>query len=75
MVLDLIVVKTNDGYTAEVPSLSGCESWAHEEDAVLFKITELTGFYLKVDPKNIKIDRARRKDNKTIYKLVFNKVV
>ncbi len=75
MVLDLIVVKTNDGFTAEVPSLSGCECWAHEEDDVLSKITELAGFYLKVDSGKIKVDRARRNNNKTIYKLVFDKIV
>jgi predicted RNase H-like HicB family nuclease len=32
MVIDLIITKTNDGYTAEVPSIKGCESWAHDED-------------------------------------------
>ena len=37
MILDLIVTKTNDGYTAEIPSLKGCESWAHQEDEVIEK--------------------------------------
>ncbi len=38
MILDLIVKKTDDGFTAEIPSLKGCESWAHNEEQVLDKI-------------------------------------
>ncbi|MHB1688778.1 MAG: type II toxin-antitoxin system HicB family antitoxin [Ignavibacteriaceae bacterium] len=75
MVLDVILNKTDDGYTAEIPSLSGCECWAHEEDTALSKITELASYYLNVDLKKFKLDRARRNDNKTIYKLVFDKVI
>ena len=73
MVIDLIVTKTNDGYTAEVPSLKGCESWSHDEDSVIEKIFELTSFYLRLDAKEIKLDKARREENKTIYKLIFHK--
>ena len=73
MVLDLIVKKTNDGFTAEVPSINGCECWAHDEDTVLGKIFELTAFYLNLDTKKIKLDRARNEDNSTVYKLVFDK--
>jgi len=73
MVIDLIVTKTNDGYTAEVPSLKGCESWAHDEDSVIEKIFELTSYYLHLDVKNIKLDKARIEENKTIYKLIFHK--
>ena len=73
MVLDLIVHKTDDGYTAEVPSLKGCESWAHDEDTVLEKVIELASYYLKTEQKEFKIDKARGSRNKTIYKLVFNK--
>lgn len=73
MVIDLIVTKTNDGYTAEVPSIKGCESWAHDEDKVIEKIMELTSFYLQLSPKEIRIDRARKEDNKIIYKLIFQK--
>lgn len=75
MILDIIVVKTNDGYTAEIPSLTGCESWASDEDTVLSKILELAAFYLKTDMKKFKLDKARRKQNHTIYKLVFYKSV
>ena len=73
MVIDLVVTKTNDGYTAEVPSLKGCESWAHEEESVIEKIIEITSYYLHIDAKEIKMDKARIEENKTIYKLIFHK--
>ncbi len=74
MVLDIVVHKTNDGYTAEIPSLRGCESWAADEETVLDKITELAAYYLKMDSKKqFKLDKARSSNNRTIYKLVFNK--
>jgi predicted RNase H-like HicB family nuclease len=74
MILDLIVTKTNDGYTAEIPSLKGCESWAHLEDEVIEKIFELAVFYLGLDSaKELKIDKARTSKNKSVYKLVFDK--
>ena len=49
MILDIIVKKTDDGFTAEIPSLRGCESWAHDEETVLDKILEIASFYLKID--------------------------
>ena len=74
MILDIIINKTDDGYTAEIPSLRGCECWAHNEDSVLDKIIELAAYYLKVDKKEkFKVDKARTAKNKSIYKLVFNK--
>ncbi len=73
MILDLIIKNTDDGYTAEIPSLKGCESWAHDEDTVMNKILELAAFYLKTDVKKLKVDRARKIKDKIIYKLVFNK--
>ncbi len=74
MVLDIIVKKTDDGFTAEIPGLRGCESWAHDENTVMEKITDLAAFYLKIESKEkFKIDRARSGKNKIIYKLVFNK--
>jgi predicted RNase H-like HicB family nuclease len=73
MILDIIVIKTDDGYTAEIPSLKGCESWAHDEDNAMDKVLDLASFYLKTDRKKFKIDRARKAQNKIIYKLVFNK--
>ena len=75
MILDIVVTKTNDGFTAEIPSLSGCESWAHDEDTVLSKILELASFYLKTDVKKFKLDKARRVKDRSIYKLVFYKSV
>lgn len=73
MVIDLIITKTNDGFTAEVPSLKGCESWAHDEESVIKKIIEITSFYLHLEAKEIKMDKARIEENKTIYKLIFHK--
>lgn len=73
MVLDLIVIKTDDGFTAEVPSIKGCECWAHDEDTVLEKIFVLTAFYLNLDLKKMKLDRARVIDQTTVYKLLFDK--
>jgi len=75
MILDVVVTKTNDGYTAEIPSLSGCESWALDEDTVLSKILDLAAFYLKTDIKKFKLDKARRIKSQSIYKLIFNKSV
>jgi len=73
MILDIIVNKTDDGCTAEIPSLKGCECWAHDEDTVLDKILDLAAYYLKSDVKKFKVDKARGSRNKIIYKLVFNK--
>lgn len=74
MVLDLLVHKTDDGYDAEVPSVKGCESWAHTEDEVIAKITELIYFYLRLpSSKKIIIDKARRQADTSIYKIIFDK--
>jgi len=75
VILDIIVTKTNDGYTAEIPSLFNSESWAHDEEAVLSKILELAAFYLKTDIKKLKLDKARKAKDHSVYKLVFNKSV
>ncbi len=74
MVLDIVVHKTDDGFTAEIPSLNGCESWAHDEDTVMNNIIDLASYYLKADQKAFKVDKARRIKNSTVYKLVFNKI-
>ena len=74
MILEVIVHKSDDGFTAEIPSLKGCESWAHDEDTVLEKILDLACYYLKIESKEkLKIDKARGSKNKTVYKLVINK--
>ncbi len=74
MVIDMIVTDTGDGFTAEVPSLKGCESWAHSDDEVITKIVELVRFYTNLSEDNeIIIDRARKNRNKIVYKLIFNK--
>lgn len=74
MVLDLIVDYSGDGFTAEIPSIKGCECWAHEEDDAITKSIELLSFYLSLpDEKEILVDKARKTSTKTIYKLVFDK--
>ncbi len=73
MVLDLVIEKTDDGCTAEIPGLRGCECWAHDEDMVINKIVDLASFYLGTERKKFKIDKARNDKNKIIYKLVFDK--
>ncbi len=73
MILDIIIRKSDDGYTAEVPSIKGCDAWAHDEDIVIEKVLELASFYLKTDRKKFKLDKARQIKNKSVYKLVFDK--
>ena len=73
MILDVIVIKSDDGFTAEIPSLKGCESWAHDEETVLDKIIELASFYLQTKSNKFKLDKARVNENISVYKLVFNK--
>jgi predicted RNase H-like HicB family nuclease len=74
MVIDLITYSTDDGYTCDVPSIKGCESWAHTEDEVIEKTMEMVKFYLKLpDLGKILIDKARKEENKTVYKIIFDK--
>lgn len=74
MVIDLIVTNIGDGFTADIPSINGCESWAHKEDDAINNALELLRFYINLPAEQkIKIDRARKTSNKIIYKLVFNK--
>jgi predicted RNase H-like HicB family nuclease len=74
LILDIIINKTDDGFTAEIPSLKGCECWAHDEDTVLNKIVDLAAYYLKINSKDkFKLDKSRGSKSRTIYKLVFNK--
>ncbi|MCL5031500.1 MAG: hypothetical protein M1480_21055 [Bacteroidetes bacterium] len=73
MILDLVVNKSDDGCTAEIPSLKGCECWAHDEDMVMNKILDLAAYYLKTDVKKFKVDKARGSRTKIIYKLIFDK--
>ncbi len=74
MVLDLVVIDTGDGFSAEAPSVNGCECWAHEEEEAINKTVELLRFYLNLSSDTeIKIDKARKSKNKSTYKLVFEK--
>jgi hypothetical protein len=73
LVLDLIVTKTDDGYSTNVPSINGCESWAHEEEEAITKTVELVKYYLQRPNLKIKIDLARKEFPDFIYKLIFDK--
>jgi predicted RNase H-like HicB family nuclease len=74
LILDLNVIKTDDGYTAEVPSIRGCESWSLNEDEAIDKTLELLRFYIKCPPeRKIIVDRAGRDKSITVYKLIFDK--
>jgi len=74
MVLDLVVIMTDDGVTAEIPSIKGCECWAHKEDEAIAKALELLRYYNNLDDETeIKVDKARGTKTKIIYKLVFSK--
>ena len=68
------MIVTGDGFTAEVPSINGCESWAHSDDEAITNVIELVRFYTNLqDESEIIIDRARKNKNKIVYKLIFNK--
>ncbi|MEI7812702.1 MAG: hypothetical protein WCJ01_09795 [Ignavibacteria bacterium] len=73
MVLSLIVIKTDDGFTAEVPTIKGCECWAHEEAEVIDRALDLVTYYLKLGHSDFVMDMARKSGNKIIYKIVFHK--
>ncbi|MCX8104499.1 MAG: hypothetical protein N3D80_01330 [Ignavibacterium album] len=73
MVVDIVIKKVIDGYSAEIPSIKGCESWAHDEETALEKIIELASFYLKIPKDKFKIDKARKEEDSVIYKLIFHK--
>jgi len=73
--LDLIVTNSDDGFTAEIPSIKGCECWAHNEQEAIDKSFELLIYYLNLsEDTEITVDKARRgSKNSTVYKLVFDK--
>ncbi|MBS3945889.1 MAG: hypothetical protein KGZ42_10350 [Melioribacter sp.] len=74
MVLDLIVQHSDDGYSTEIPSIKGCESWAHNEDEAITKTLELFRFYIQVDMNfKIKVDLARKEGLRKVYKIIFDK--
>ncbi len=72
MILDLIVHFDLDGFTSEIPSLKGVESWAKTEDESIENVIEQLQFYFNIsDKKEIKIDLARKESKKNIYKIVL----
>jgi len=74
MVLDIIISKALDGYSAAVPSINGCETWAEKEDEAVDKVVSLAKYYLKLDEKQkVLVDKAGRSACSSVYKLVFSK--
>lgn len=73
MVIDLVIKKELDGFSAFVPSIKGCETWARQEDEAIDKVLELVEFYLKIKKEKIIVDKARKENDEIIYKLVFDK--
>jgi predicted RNase H-like HicB family nuclease len=73
MVIDLVVKKELDGYSAVVPSIKGCETWAKKENEAIEKILELVEYYLRIKKEKIIVDKARKESDEIIYKLVFDK--
>ena len=72
MVLDLVVQNNFDGFTADVPSVKGCEAWSKTEDEAIKKSIEMLRFYLNLhNEKKINIDKARKEKDRIIYKLIF----
>ncbi|OIO18736.1 MAG: hypothetical protein COZ80_12380 [Ignavibacteria bacterium CG_4_8_14_3_um_filter_37_9] len=73
MVLDIIISKALDGYSAAIPSIKGCETWAEKEDEAIEKIVSLAKYYLKLDEHHkVLVDKAGRSACKSIYKLIFH---
>ncbi|MDP2303462.1 MAG: hypothetical protein Q8N03_13680 [Ignavibacteria bacterium] len=74
MILDIIVLKSDDGFTAEIPSLKGCETWHADEEILLTEIISLAKYYLNLaDDSKVKIDKASVKNNQSHYKLIIDK--
>jgi len=74
VILDLIVTDTCDGFTADIPSIQGCEGWAHEEEEAIKKVIDLLSYYVSLDSETeIKIDKARKTKNQSVYKIIFEK--
>ncbi|MBI5726808.1 MAG: hypothetical protein HY965_03075 [Ignavibacteriales bacterium] len=74
MILNLLVEKTNDGFTSDVPTVRGCDTWAATEDEVITNTIELLRYYMKLTPEHvIKVDKVRDNFTKKQYKIIFNK--
>ena len=74
MVLDLVIKFDLDGFTSEIPSIKGCESWASNEEESIANAIELLRFYLDLPgDTDFNIDKARRSSKSAVYKLVFDK--
>lgn len=75
MVLDLIVDRSDDGYSTEIPSVKGCESWDHNEDDAILKTLELLRYFIQLDTNyKIKVDLARKEGFRKVYKIIFDRL-
>jgi len=74
MVLELIISESLDGFSADIPSIKGCETWSSNVEDALDKSVDLMCYYLNLkNKKEIKIDKARIEKRIIIYKLIFDK--
>ncbi|MCE1190322.1 MAG: hypothetical protein LWX56_14430 [Ignavibacteria bacterium] len=74
MILDVQVIHTSDGFTAEVTSLRGCESWAASEDEAVEKVVDLARYYLNLPShRTIRLDKVRDNFKTKQYKMIFDK--
>ncbi len=72
MMLPMEITNDGDGFSAVVPSITGCESWAHTEDEVLDKIKELAAYYMKLPAGHkIKTDVVHRSASLIKYRLIL----
>ncbi len=74
MILTILVAKTDDGFEAHVPTIKGCDTWAHTEEEVMEKITETISYYLKLPAETrFKLDKTKDDFVNKTYKLGFEK--
>lgn len=72
MMLPMEITNDGDGFTAVIPSIAGCESWAHTEEEALEKIKELAIYYMKLPAgKKIKTDIIHRSSTLIQYRLIL----
>lgn len=72
MHLKIFIRKTIDGYTAEVPSVKGCEVWSNNSEDALKKVIDLLAYYLKKENNfKYKLDCNKKSSGLEIYTIVL----
>ncbi|HOM65415.1 MAG TPA: hypothetical protein PK591_06315 [Ignavibacteriales bacterium] len=71
MIIDLLIEKSFDGYNSKIPIFPECDFWTKTEDEAIQRAIDYIEDNKKVNPKKIKIDRARIEDNTIIYKIII----